>query len=148
MHIHPLSAWNPTRSIAYMKKINICITCISLGDGYSSRVFQKINVHSPPSLGKFLRQDSPRNKVRTSPVATVSQRCLFIITYKLIKSTVFVKINKLMAEFFNVSQGGVGGVCEIKWRVGAQEVQGSNLMVNGFNKILKIQTVFCDIFFG
>ena len=53
-----------------------------------------------------------------------------------------------MAEFLNVGQGGVGGVCEIKWRIGAQEIQGSNLMVDGFNKILKIQTVFCDIFLG
>ena len=53
-----------------------------------------------------------------------------------------------MAEFLNVGQGGVGGVCETKWRVGAQEIQGSNLMVNGLNKILKIQTVFCNIFFG
>lgn len=116
--------------------------------GHSFSCFPNFKVHSPPSLGKFLKQDSPRNKVRTSPVATVSQRCFSIITYKLIKSTIFVKINKLMAELLDVSQGGVGGVCEIKWRVGAQEVQGSNLIVNGFNKILKIQTVFCDIFFG
>ncbi len=102
----------------YEKKLTFVLCVVVFWRWLFFSCFPKFKVHSPPSLGKLLRQDSPRNKVRTSPVATVSQRCFSIITYKLIKSTVFVKINELMAEILNVSQGGVVGVCEIKWRVG------------------------------
>ena len=89
--------------------------CCSVEGGYSSRVFQKLKYTHPLSWASFLRQDSPRNKVRTSPAATVSQRCFSIITYILYMSTIFIQFNEFLAEFFNVGETTVVKIGDVEW---------------------------------